>query len=56
MVLCKILMNANEEVVGLINGKYGMKYAGPEVEFLKQVASAHKKKNLVEFQRVIDNN
>lgn len=56
MVLCKILMNANEEVGGLMNGKYGIKYAGPEVEFLKQVAVAHKKKTLVEFQKVIDTN
>lgn len=56
MTLCKILMNANDEVFGLMNGKYGIKYYGPELEFLKQVASAHKKKNLVEFQKIIDTN
>lgn len=56
MTLCKILMNSNEEVFGLMNGKYGIKYHGPELEFLKQVANANKKKNLVEFQRIIENN
>lgn len=56
MTMCKILMNANDEVFQLMNGKYGIKYYGPELEFLKQVASANKKKNLVEFQKIIDNN
>lgn len=53
MTLCKILMNSNDEVFGLMNGKFGIKYSGPEVNFLKQVATAHKKKNLVDFQAVI---
>ena len=56
MTLCKILMNCNDEVFALMNGKYGIKYYGPELEFLKQVASAHKKKNLVEFQKIIETN
>lgn len=54
MTLCKILMNFNDEVFALVNGKYGLKYSGPELDFLKLVATAHKKKNLVEFQRVIE--
>lgn len=56
MSLCKILMNSNEEVFGLMNGKYGLKYAGAEVEFLKSVANAHKKKNLVDFKRILEAN
>ena len=56
MTLCKILMNSNDEVFALVNGKYGLKYTGPELEFLKLVAGANKKRNLVDFQKIIESN
>lgn len=56
MVLCKIMLNSNEEVSGLLNGKHGVKYAGAEVTLMKKIADAHKQKSLKEFTKVLQEN
>ena len=37
-----------------MNGKHGIKYAGPEIELMKKIAAAHKEKSLLEFQKVLN--
>lgn len=42
MILCKIMNNSKDDVNGLINGKFGLKYAGDSnIDAMKAVAEAH---------------
>jgi len=56
MVLCKIMLNASDEVAALLNGKHSMRYAGREITLMKEIAAAHKLKSLMEFQKVLKDN
>uniref|UniRef100_A0A915KFA9 PCI domain-containing protein n=1 Tax=Romanomermis culicivorax TaxID=13658 RepID=A0A915KFA9_ROMCU len=49
MLLCKIMLNSPDEVTALITGKIGLKYVGKDVEALKVVAAAAKKRSLADF-------
>jgi len=52
MLLTKIMLNTPEDVYSIINSKGGVKYAGIEVEAMKAVADAHKKRDIHEFEAV----
>jgi len=52
MLLTKIMLNTPEDVYSIINSKAGIKYAGIEVEAMKAVADAHKKRDIHEFDSV----
>lgn len=49
MLLCKIMLNVPEDINGILSGKIGLKYVGPDIEALKAVAGAAKKRSLAEF-------
>lgn len=49
MILSKIMLNLTDDANSLIAGKYGIKYAGVDLEAMKAVAEAHSKRSLKEF-------
>mmetsp|Transcript_15072 Transcript_15072/g.12789 ORF Transcript_15072/g.12789 Transcript_15072/m.12789 type:complete len:91 (+) Transcript_15072:358-630(+) len=49
MILSKIMLNLTDDVTALLSGKYGIKYAGIELEAMKAVADAHSKRSLKDF-------
>jgi len=54
MLLAKIMTNQAEDVYSIVNGKAGVKYAGQEVQAMKAVADAHKKRSIHAFQAVFE--
>jgi len=52
MLLTKIMLNNPEDVYSIINGKAGIKYCGVEVEAMRAVADAHKKRDIHDFEDV----
>ena len=39
-----------------MNGKYALRYPGRELNLMKRIAAAHKKKSLIDFQQVLNEN
>jgi len=54
MLLCKIMMNAPDEVSAIINGKPGMRHQGAAIEAMRAVATAHKQRSLHDFEAALD--
>jgi len=53
MLLCKIMMNAPDEVSAIINGKPGMRHQGPAIEAMRAVANAHQQRSLHGFEAAL---
>lgn len=53
MLLTKIMTNNPGEVFSIISGKAGVKHAGVDLEAMKSVAEAYKKRSLLEFENVL---
>jgi len=54
MLMCKIMINAADDVNNLITGKLALKYAGREIESMKAIAGASQKRSLAEFQKILE--
>eukprot|EP00469_Lotharella_globosa_P008066 CAMPEP_0167790572 /NCGR_PEP_ID=MMETSP0111_2-20121227/11411_1 /TAXON_ID=91324 /ORGANISM="Lotharella globosa, Strain CCCM811" /LENGTH=432 /DNA_ID=CAMNT_0007683057 /DNA_START=20 /DNA_END=1318 /DNA_ORIENTATION=- len=52
MLMVKIMTNQSADVYNLINTKVGVKYAGTEIEAIKAIADAHKKRSIHKFADV----
>lgn len=52
MILSKIMINASTDVYSIINGKAGIKYAGPAIEAMRAVQKAQEARSLKEFEKV----
>jgi 26S proteasome regulatory subunit N6 len=50
MLLCKVMLNLPEDVFNIINGKLAAKYAGPEIDAMKAVATSLEHRSLAEFE------
>ena len=53
MLLCKIMLNAADEVTALLLGKHAVRYAGPRLDAMKAVARAHTNRSLDEYERAL---
>lgn len=53
MLLSKIMLNQPEEVQIMVSGKFALKYEGPEIDAMKSIAEAAKKRSLAEFKKVL---
>ena len=47
------MTNNNEDIQIILNGKYGLKYAGIDLDAMKAVAKANANKSLNEFRDVL---
>ncbi|XP_041366307.1 26S proteasome non-ATPase regulatory subunit 11-like [Gigantopelta aegis] len=53
MLMSKIMLNMSDEVHSIVSGKLALKYAGPEVEAMKSIATASHKRSLADFQKTL---
>jgi len=53
MLLCKIMMNAPDDVTSIINGKPGMRHQGAGLEAMRAIAAAHKERSLHDFEAAL---
>jgi 26S proteasome regulatory subunit N6 len=53
MLLTKTMLNLADDVNSLISGKLALKYAGKEVESMKAIAVASKKRSLADFEAAL---
>jgi len=53
MLLCKVMTNAAEEVSGIVDSKNALKFSGADVEAMKDIASAYKKRSLEDLQQTV---
>ncbi|CAF0758406.1 unnamed protein product, partial [Didymodactylos carnosus] len=53
MLLSKVMMNLSDDVNALMSVKLALKYAGRDVESIKAVAQASKKRSLADFQQAL---
>ena len=53
MLLCKIMVNAPDDVTALLTSKPALKYSSPNLEAMKAVALAHAHRSLEEYERAL---
>ena len=53
MLLCKIMMNAPEDVQALVNGKLALRFAGSDIDAILAVAKASSNRSLGDFETVL---
>ncbi|CAF0758721.1 unnamed protein product [Didymodactylos carnosus] len=53
MLLSKVMMNLSDDVNALMSVKLALKYTGRDVESIKAVAQASKKRSLADFQQAL---
>jgi len=54
MILSKIMIGAIDDVNAIVNGKYGLKYPGRDIDAMKSVARVYANRSIKEFQEVLD--
>jgi len=53
MLLCKIMLNAKDDVDQLMTSKHALKYAGKNLDAMKAVARAHSNRSLEEYENAL---
>ncbi|KAI9663322.1 MAG: 26S proteasome regulatory subunit rpn6 [Alyxoria varia] len=53
MLLCKVMVNAQDDVNSLLASKHALKYAGPQLEAMKAIAAAHSNRSLAEYETAL---
>jgi 26S proteasome regulatory subunit N6 len=54
MILSKIMIGAIDDVNAIVNGKYGLKYPGRDIDAMKAVAKVYANRSLKEFQEALN--
>lgn len=54
MLLCKILLKANDDVFSILNSKLGAPHQSVHTEAMKAIATANKNKSIVEFEKCVE--
>ncbi|EEH15802.1 hypothetical protein PABG_05889 [Paracoccidioides brasiliensis Pb03] len=54
MLLCKIMLNAVNDVNSLLASKQALRYAGTSLEAMKAVARAHSNRSLEEYEKALN--
>ena len=54
MLMCKIMLNLPDEVLHIVSGgKLALKYRGSEIDAMKAISHASKKRSLADFQKAL---
>ncbi|EGR32426.1 pci domain protein, partial [Ichthyophthirius multifiliis] len=53
MLLCKIMTGNYDDINQLLSGKYGLKYAGDDLQAMKQITLAYQANSLQQFSKLI---
>lgn len=53
MLLCKVMVNANDDVNNLMQSKQAIRYAGKSLDAMKAVATAHNNRSLEEYEHAL---
>lgn len=53
MLLSKIMLNNADDVHSIVSGKLALRYSGAQVEAMKHIANASKKRSLADFQKTL---
>ncbi|THW79683.1 PCI-domain-containing protein [Aureobasidium pullulans] len=53
MLLCKIMLNAGDDVNNLVQSKHALKYGGKGLDAMKHVAKAHTDRSLEEYETAL---
>lgn len=53
MLLCKIMLNQNDDVNALLGSKHAIRYAGKGLDAMKAVARAHTNRSLEEYEKAL---
>jgi len=53
MLLSKIMLSNADDVHSIVSGKLALRYSGNQVEAMKQIANASKKRSLADFQKTL---
>lgn len=56
MVLCKMMVNSNDEVKNLLGGKYSLVYTNEDIQLIRKMANANRSKSLKDFQDILQDN
>lgn len=50
MLLCKVMLNAGDDVANIMTSKHAVRYAGPRLDAMKAIAAAHANRSLSEYE------
>jgi len=53
MLLCKIMLNQNDDVNAMLGSKHAIRYAGKGLDAMKAVARAHTNRSLEEYEKAL---
>ncbi|XP_003383208.1 PREDICTED: 26S proteasome non-ATPase regulatory subunit 11-like [Amphimedon queenslandica] len=53
MLLCKVMLNQADDVQSIVTGKLALRYTGPELIAMQQIAKASQNRSIAEFKTIL---